>query len=312
MCTHPLHAFPTGRKTDKGKDEYFISTNCDLVIPVSALHKMGIFVSTPLTEWIEVPCGKCYECKKDKARKWAFRCLFEAMSHKENYFLTLTYDDLHLACNNGLKDLQDFIKRVRKSQEFRYFACMEYGELNGRLHFHLLAFGLHLSDLVPFSGGSNPLFRSDFLESKWENGFVSVGIAKPSACGNYIAKYTLKSVDKKGKLVMSRKPGIGLDQMLHEVMKDNPNPAGWKLLTIGDGRGNLYKGSLPRSLRERLGLSADEEIVRACILKTQNKMRACGYSVQDTFSLDCVEKFRETQEEIDKLKEVHSNLLFKQ
>lgn len=109
---------------------------------------------------------------------------------------------------------------------------------------------------------------------------------------------------------MSRKPGIGFNSMLAEVMKDNPNPAGWKLLSIGDGRGNIFKGSLPRSLRERLGMSVSDEVARACIIKIQNQMRACGYSTDDIYNLDCVERFRETQEEIHKLKEVHWNLLF--
>lgn len=225
-------------------------------------------LSHPLTEYIEVPCGSCYECKKEKARKWSFRCLFEALEYDENYFITLTYDDDHLAWNHGIKDLQDFLKRLRHYRPFRYFACMEYGERTHRLHFHLLAFGLHLDDLKRWSGGNMPLYTSSLLEKEWNKGFVSVGVASPAAVGNYIAKYTMKGSDDpryRGKLVMSRKPGIGLEPMLRELMKDNPNPSGWKLLTIGDGRGKLMKGSIPRSLRDRLGLSPSDEITRARI-----------------------------------------------
>lgn len=309
-CTHPFHAFPTGRKTENGKDEYFLSFSGDLVIPPSALERRGIFISHPLTDFIEVPCGQCYMCKKEKARKWSFRCLYEAMEHEENYFLTLTYDDEHLPKDGMLKkkDLQDFFKRLRHYSQFRYFACGEYGEKGGRPHYHVLAFGLHLERLIKFTGGNMPLYRSELLEKLWPFGFVSVGIARPSACGNYIAKYTIKQDHGKGFLVMSRKPGIGFEPMLREVMEDNPNPNAWKMLTLGDGRGNVLSGSVPRSLRERLGMTVSDEITRACIIKTQNKMRAAGYSDDEVWNIYLVEQFRETEEHLQKKAEVARNL----
>ena len=47
-------------------------------------------------KYTSVPCGKCEDCLKSKARGWAFRILKEASLYENNFFLTLTYDDDHL------------------------------------------------------------------------------------------------------------------------------------------------------------------------------------------------------------------------
>lgn len=312
MCTHPFRAFPTGLKTENGKDDYFLSFTGDFIIPVSALHKSGRMLSEPLTEFIEVPCGTCYECKKEKARKWAFRCIFEASQYVENYFVTLTYDDAHLPADRSrhVYDLQLFFKRLRRAgMDFRYFACGELGETTGRRHCHVLFFGLHLDDLKGFSqAGSYKLFTSETLSSIWGNGFVSIGYAYPGSVGNYIAKYTVKQSGEEGFLLMSRKPGIGFDAMLKLLEEETPCGHNWRLLTIGDGRGRSVNGSLPRSLRDRLQLSASDELARAAQITLQNQMRACGYSVDDCCNYYKVEQFRENQELLDKKREVMRNL----
>lgn len=312
-CTHPFRAFPTGLKTEKGKDDFFLSFTGDFVIPVSALHKSGRMLSEPLTEFIEVPCGKCYECRKEKARKWAFRCLFEASEHTDNFFLTLTYDDGYLPYDGAdhKRDLQLFFKRLRKAgKTFRYFACGEKGELNQRRHCHVLMFGLKLDDLKPWAmSGKFQLYRSEFLERLWDHkGFIWIGYAYPGQVGNYIAKYTIKNDGNGGFLLMSRKPGIGFNSMLRFMEEESPVPAQWKLLSIGDGRGKASVGGLPRSLRERLGLSASDELTRASMVTLQNKMRAKGYSEAESSNFYFIEKFREEEELLDVKKEVDANL----
>lgn len=66
-------------------------------------------------------------------------------------FLTLTYDDAHLPPDYGLhkKDLQNFFKRLRKdlSTKIKYFACGEYGDLEGRPHYHAIVFGLEYNSV---------------------------------------------------------------------------------------------------------------------------------------------------------------------
>lgn len=310
-CTHPFHGFPTGYKTASGKDEIFISFTADRFIPGWQVEKRFGHPSRDLEDYIEIPCGKCFECRKDKANKWAFRCLFEAEQHKENFFVTLTFDDAHYVndLKSVVREVQLFFKRLRKVTEFRYFGCIERGELGGRLHAHILLFGPSLDRLIPWSRSGFMLYRSELIEACWPNGFSSVGIAQVSAVANYIAKYTMKNDGQDCKLLMSLRPAIGVLPMLAEVMKDNPNPYGWKLLTLGDGRGNVWNGSLPRCLRDRLGIKPDDEIARACILKIQNQMRACGYSSAEAEDFDKVVRFRFNKEKSDKLRECFFNKL---
>ena len=49
-----------------------------------------------VTEFIEIPCGKCSGCRLQRSREWANRCMLELEYHKSSYFVTLTYDEAHV------------------------------------------------------------------------------------------------------------------------------------------------------------------------------------------------------------------------
>lgn len=184
-----------------------------------------------------VPCGQCKECRLQYARNWADRCMLEAMFHKSNYFLTLTYDDAHVPISENedeivytllKKDLQEFHKRLRIDLErrnlpkIRYFCSGEYGDHTFRPHYHGIYFGLELDDLVPYEKSAKSglnLYTSDYLDKLWTGGRVIVGEVTWKSCA-YVARYVVKK--QKGFLsstydflgiepefcVMSRKPGI--------------------------------------------------------------------------------------------------------
>ena len=90
-----------------------------------------------VSDFIELPCGKCIDCRIKYSKAWADRCMLEASYYDSNYFITLTYDDAHLPFSsyddNGvikqaptlaLRDFQLFLKRLRKQgYKFRYFMC---------------------------------------------------------------------------------------------------------------------------------------------------------------------------------------------
>lgn len=185
---------------------------------------------------LALPCGTCIGCRSAHALQWATRCEHEAKLNKWNAFITLTYDDEHLPPEGHLNvaHLQKFLKRIRKSisthphhytrdptRNLRYFACGEYGEHNGRPHYHILAFNLGFADRYK-CGGSNEkglLFASPLLTTVWGQGDARYGQAT-AAAANYIAQYSLKKqgsgeYDQDGVwrpkpfLVMSRKPRIG-------------------------------------------------------------------------------------------------------
>ena len=64
---------------------------------------------------LDVPCGRCEACRRNKAQEWSIRLLHELKYFDKASFITLTYDDDHLPKNRSLdkNDFQLFFKRFR-------------------------------------------------------------------------------------------------------------------------------------------------------------------------------------------------------
>lgn len=199
---------------------------------------------------VEVACGQCIGCRVDRSRAWAVRCVLEASQHRENCFVTLTYDDEHLPPDGSLnvKHYQDFMKRLRKHFEprrIRFFHCGEYGEESARPHYHACLFGLDFGDKVLYSTRAGVrLYYSETLEKIWGKGFCTVGdVTWESAA--YVARYVMKKITGDAAadhylslnpitgvlseiapeyVTMSRKPGIAsawYDQFKGDVFPDD-------------------------------------------------------------------------------------------
>ena len=126
-------------------------------------------------------------CRVARNREWAARLLHEKTNHKHSAFLTLTFAPENIPPLDSIqKDtLQKFLKRLRKSLEprkIRYFGCGEYGELHGHAHYHLIVFGLSLSDS-----------DKQLVKAAWPSGFVYFGTVSYSSC-RYVTAYILKKV----------------------------------------------------------------------------------------------------------------------
>lgn len=160
-----------------------------------------------ITRSVIVPCGKCPECKKKWRTSLAQRVRYELTkySYNEICFLTLTVDDEHLEevfPNGSLNHsyFQKFMKRLRRKLEYhgfegkiKYLVSGEYGEKNGRPHFHMIMFGYKPSDLKYFykSKKGYNCYKSKFLESVWKAGFVDVGDVNEHTAP-YMVKYITK------------------------------------------------------------------------------------------------------------------------
>lgn len=216
-CYHPLAAWclPKGNKKT-GKD--IISFRLPM----------------PATGWqpINLPCGQCIGCRLDYSRSWAVRCMHEASMHEHNAFITLTYDDEHVkySCLTGeqtlyKKDLQDFLKRLRRRIEplqIRFYGCGEYGEHTYRPHYHVIIFGYGFPDKIPFKySGTYMTYISKLLEECWPHGFSLVADVSFDSCA-YVARYVMKKLNgelgeskyegiQKEFVNMSRRPGIARD-----------------------------------------------------------------------------------------------------
>lgn len=220
-CYSPLTGVWLGDFTKNGKKNYKVISTLNAELAIKERAK----------EVIPIPCGQCLGCRLDYSKIWAVRCILESSYYKDNYFLTLTYDDAHLPKNGSLvkRDLQLFIKRLRKYiytytglTGVRFFACGEYGDKSMRPHYHIILFNCPLSDLKLLKRTllNNNLFISPVIAKLWPFGLHTVGAVTYETCA-YTARYVLKKhkgLDKNWYesknlipefVVMSRRPGIG-------------------------------------------------------------------------------------------------------
>ena len=153
---------------------------------------------------LKLPCGQCLECRMEYSKTWAFRCMQETKEHEDNIMMTLTYNEENVPhgtkidketgeCSASLtlehKDVQDFIKRLRKNtgQKFKYYMCGEYGEKFERPHYHIIFFGLKIDDMEPYKKktseyGTHLLYKSKICDKTWRKGFVDLNEVNYETC----------------------------------------------------------------------------------------------------------------------------------
>lgn len=149
----------------------------------------------------DVPCGGCLNCRMTKESQLTFLSNKELLdvyqSGRGASFVTLTYNDDCIPVNEeGLvtlrrKDLQNFIKNMRRNMEyhkqnipFKYIYCGELGSDTNRPHYHIVFLGL--SDCVV----------KQYTKKLWKFGLCDVG---PLSNGGirYVCKYLTKSYSNK-------------------------------------------------------------------------------------------------------------------
>lgn len=123
--------------------------------------------------------------------------MHEASLFEYSSFVTLTYSPENLlSLSLKYRDFQLFMKRLRKAcGPTRFFMCGEYGDENGRPHFHALLFGCRFPDqtaLKQLSCG-DVLYRSPLLERLWPLGHSSIGAVNFNTAA-YVARYAQKSL----------------------------------------------------------------------------------------------------------------------
>lgn len=228
MCVKTISAWKIGKKPN-GKD---------LITFSAPARGKG--------EFLQLPCGQCIECRLERSRVWAMRCMHEASLHEENCFITLTFNDDFVDPIMSLRKshFQKFMKRLRKNlsaavgqaKRVRFFHAGEYGEEFSRPHHHAILFGFDFPDKVlkRQREGFN-YYESALLSKLWSDpktgesyGFHEISDVTFESCA-YVARYCTKKingpmaedhyavVDEQGNVykreaefsTMSRRPGIG-------------------------------------------------------------------------------------------------------
>lgn len=204
-CLYPLQAF---------RDNFMDASGC-----------MRSRMRFAPTGDIQLPCGRCIACRLEHSRQVAMRCVHEAKLYEDNCFVTLTFDDEHLAKMCPLKEggyslvrdhASNFMKRLRQkfsdgfvlkdrdgeerfhsSFPVRAFGCGEYGGKDGRPHYHFCLFNCGFSDRVFYKRENGfEYYNSDVLSSLWKFGFAVVTDFSFETAA-YVARYCTKKITGK-------------------------------------------------------------------------------------------------------------------
>lgn len=206
-----------------------------------------LMVESKLKGRVPVPCGRCPNCKKRRVATWAFRLMQEERVSLSSFFLTLTYDTIHVPITpkgfmtTAQDDIQKFWKRLRKLQteKIKYYAVSEYGSKSNRPHYHAIVFGV---------------VDSELFNKAWQKGTIHVGQVSEASI-----RYTLKYIDKPGRIPMfkgdDREPerawmskGLGANYLSPEIVRYHKLHLDKFYVRALDG----VKVPLPRYYREKM------------------------------------------------------------
>lgn len=172
-----------------------------------------------------VPCGRCPACRINRQRDWTFRLKVEKDAADFTFWLTLTYDDLHLPHVGSLPALdkshcRHFFEALRKHFKkrvmFKHYLVSEYGDKTERPHYHCLLFAYcdaplsyklqYKQEILDFVCGEN--------STAWPFGFAYVKKLHRNVYGyvtNYVNKPELLSQNHPVKPFAMISQGIGID-----------------------------------------------------------------------------------------------------
>lgn len=143
--------------------------------------------------YIEAECGKCYECRKKRAREWSIR-IYENLKYEFGYFVTLTISPESMKNLMEIEEVREIkgnenaiaklalrrcLERIRKQtgKSLKHWCVTELGEERDRMHLHGIVFGQRGAELI---------------KQQWGYGIVYVGKYCSARTANYITKYMLK------------------------------------------------------------------------------------------------------------------------
>lgn len=278
QCLKPIVAYSLGQFDGKHKLRFQSSYQ---VFNIQSLKEKYGYDNVFL-----LPCGQCESCRRNYAETWSIRCVLEAHYHPFCYFLTLTYDDTHLAVASK-KDFDKFLDRLEGKNhvnKFKYFACMEYGETTNRLHYHVVLFCDFEIDLYDSTKiGDYYYYHSKLIDKFWDFGLYNIAPFE-SSCARYVAKYTNKLDNK---IFMSRNLGKRyVVEHAWEIVKDD-------FQVYGDF-GGRFRVMLPPSLLRWLppslslkGLSFVKTLGSIC---NSEKIKQYGFPYEESVILNAREK----------------------
>lgn len=210
--------------------------------------------------YIKVDCGLCIECQRKRGNMWRTRLLDEYKYFTEKFpdrkvmFCTLTCAPEHYEwfAEHPNEAIRLFLERYRKRYgcSFRHWITSEFGEKRGRLHLHMIAFGILCSPIE--------------LRKLWSYGRVDMQTLKGPQGLTYVSGYITKVVkgdklskkdiplfitpDKKVNVWTS--PGLGKGYALDYVNRNFHNQKGKQVYIRQRDNGSPF--ALPRYYLDKL------------------------------------------------------------
>lgn len=232
---------------------------------------------------IQVPCGKCVECKQSRRSEWCVRNMCELLDSVSAWFVTLTYDDDHVpAMGVKVDHLQKFFKRLRRCiSPLSYFACSEYGEKTLRPHYHMLLYFHEIVDI-------ERMYK--LIIQNWTFGMCYIGSVTPSSiiyCTKYILKDKQKPQNQNATFnLVSRRPALG-SGALDPFSNSSVVLASVRYKNLADFFANSSsivfadsKGVVPRYFRKK-GLTDEQQRLRFCLVMSRLRMRRLSSNLSD-------------------------------
>ena len=164
--------------------------------------------------YVPTKCGKCIECRKEKARSWRIRLAEELKKNPNALFITLTFNEknyqklawelfkkskknLNYTEQNEMckTAVRRWLERIRKKtgKSIKHWMVTEKGEDYGRIHLHGI------------------VWCSKERINQWGYGYTYIGDYVNQTTIAYVTKYMLKICEKwpdfRGKVMCSA--GIG-------------------------------------------------------------------------------------------------------
>lgn len=261
MCINPFMTIEMGDKVvDFKKFKYM---------------KNSFFDNQKKENIVLIPCGQCEECIKEKKIELYKRIKKELSFWEKNTFATLTYDEEHKK-NLNYRDMQLFLKRLRKKHKIRNLYVGELGEKTKRPHYHAIIFNYEPADKEEtIKTKSNfEQFTSKELTKLWGNGRVTFSPMKKGLI-NYILKYMTKNMGKNEFIISwSRKPPLGIKAETQEEWQTFKNEFETKK-HLPKCYKNFYErrfGKFEKS-KERLNEERENKISRIKAITDQTGLR---------------------------------------
>lgn len=224
MCLYPIQMKNKKyQPTQKNRVDYIDENTGEVVeghiIPNLPKNRDGKRGNDTRVQYVQIPCGNCIECRKQRSNDWRIRMYEEIKVHKYKYFITLTFspEELKKLCEETGKEecnaiagiaVRRMLERWRKDHKksIKHWLITELGHQGTeRIHLH----GLLLNN-EPLEFTQEK--QSQYYNWKyWKYGLIYVGKYVNMKTITYISKYITKiDTDHKGfKGEIFCSPGIG-------------------------------------------------------------------------------------------------------